>query len=355
MNNFVQIEIHHKNRWIYFTKYRWIAHVLFWLWVLLENLKNAAASDTFLSTFNNFFIRNFLIAIFFYLYCLFLIPYLFKKNKVLLFWLSLIACLIIFPALNVCYDKLYPERTMPETIKHAGFPAEYLQLFVNYLLNFLLFSMMLFFMEKSEEQDTLIELEKEKKEIEQVKLDLLKTNISPDFLMRSLKQLKNAATSLQENTPQSILTFSDLMRYRLYRGRQYFSPLAEELCALHAFIDFIHLEERNHLHIALLVNGPAAQKNMASLALINILEVFCKVPPPVPATLNIKVNTESSLLQVQLTYSLYATSAILSDLHKYGENYCQLYGDEVKMDIRNCIDTSCQISISLPWILNRLS
>ena len=351
MNSFVQIEIHNKNRWIYFTKYRWIAHMLFWLWVLLENLRNAGASDTFLSTFIEFFIRNLPIAIFFYFYCLFLIPYLFKKNRVRLFWLALLACLVIFPVLNLFYDKLFPEKSMPEVIKNSSFIEGYFQLFVNYVLNFLLFSMRLFFMEKSKEQDTLIELEKEKKEIEQVKLDLLKTNISPDFLMRSLKQLKNTAAALQENTPESILTFSDLMRYRLYRGRQYFSPLTEELIALHAFIDFIHLEEGNRLYIDLLVNGSAEQKDIASLALINILEVFCKTPPPVPARLKIEIRTESQSLLVHLHYSLHATDAILSDLQKYGENYSQLYGDEVKIDVENCKDPHCLINLSLPWIL----
>ncbi len=249
------------------------------------------------------------------------------------------------------YDELFPEKRMSETVKATSFAKEYFQQFINYFLNFLLFSMMLFFMEKSEEQDTQIELEKEKEEIEQVKLDLLKTNISPDFLMRSLKQLKNAAITLQENTPQSILTFSDLMRYRLYRGRQFFSPLTEELIALHAFIDFIHFEQSNHLHIDLLVNGLTEQKSIASLALINILEVFCKPPPLVPAVLKIEMHTESQSLLVHLDYSLHATDSIISDLHKYGENYSHLYGDGVKIDFENCKDVHCLINLSLPWIL----
>lgn len=354
MTNFVQIELNNKNRWVYFSRNRWIAHAVYWLWVLVVGTLLTVEEPITPSVIWHYFVLdNLLIATFYYIYCLYLIPYFFKRDKNLLFWLLVILCYLSITALDVyCHDAFIKvKRITPYLMDHAGFLEKYIANLGGYLLNFVIFVIMLLFMEKNEESHTLLELEKEKKAIEQVKLDLLKTNISPDFLMRSLSKLKQSAKMHDEKTPDAILTFSDLLRYRLYRGRQHATPLSDEIQALHSFIHFIDLDhQENNLIVKLNVQGDAAQKNIAPLSLINILEPFCKTRTAKPVTLEMILLIDDENLLMQMHYSTGADDVLVDDLREYGKNYKQLYGKDVKFQFENCKDSHCIISLTLPLI-----
>ena len=351
MSDIVQLELNRKNRWVYFTHYRWVAHLIYWIWVfVVGTLMYTAVPITPAVIYNHFFLENLLIGIFYYVYCLFLIPYFFKRNRYVMFWVLTILSYLFFTALDTWFTHqfvtFYAESPMHS---EQGFFARYAYSLGGFLLNFMVFSMMLFFMEKNEEGRTLLELEDEKKEIELVKLDLLKTNISPDFLMRSLKQLKQSAAEQEETTPEAILTFSDLLRYRLYWGRQQETPLQEELQALGNFIHFIALNHFKHsLDVNLSLQGDASDKKLAPLSLINILELFCKVQTQKPVRLDINILIEENELLLNMEYHSRAPESLVNDLDSYGTNYQQLFGSSVKFYFENCEDQRCIISLSLP-------
>jgi two-component system LytT family sensor kinase len=353
MSTFVQREIDKRNRWIYFSGYRWTAHAGYWLWVLLfGTVFRVHTPITPSILFNHFLLANLPIAIFFYLYCLFLIPYFFKRNKNLLFWISVITSLIVISSADLLFFQRFVHLTGEQNYNPAlGFWKNYSDTFPMYLANFLLFSILLFFMEKNEENDMLLEMEKEKKEIELVKLDLLKTNISPDFIMRSLAQLKKAAIVQEPYTPESIITFSELLRYRLYRGRQLQTPLLEEVQALDNFISFIKFDHRhNNLLVELQVVGAAENKFISALALINLLELFCKTIPKEPATLKLNLDITAEQLYLTITYNKKATDQLLADIEKYGTDYRQLYGSSIQFNFENCVDETCKIDMVLPLV-----
>jgi len=351
MSTFVQQEINKRNRWIYFSGYRWTAHAGYWLFVLLFGTVfhvNAAITPSII--FNHFLLSNLPIAAFFYLYCLFLIPYFFKRNRKLLFWLLLITSLTTISAADVLFfQKLVHLTGEPNHNTGLGFWKNYYDTFPGYLINFLLFSILFFFMEKDEENNLILEMEKERREIELVKLDLLKTNISPDFIMRSLSQLKKAAIVPEPYTPESIVTFSELLRYRLYRGRQLQTPLPEEIQALNTFISFIKFDhQHNNLFVELKLAGDTEDKFIAALALINILELFCKTIPEEPATLILNLDIRTEQLYLHITYNKKATDQLLADIERYGTDYMQLYGNSIQFDFENCIDETCKIDMIFP-------
>ena len=348
MANIVELEINNKNRLVYFTRYRWVAHVAYWIWVLVVGtLLNVKVPITPSVLLNHFILDNLLIAIFFYTYCLFLIPYFFKRNKNILFWSIVLASYLIIPAIDVFFNRQFVHLSAGHS--HSGsFLAIYGSNLNNYLFNFLIFSMILFFMEKNEEGHTTIEVEKEKQEIEQVKLDMLKTNISPDFLMRSLAQLKKSAAEMTESTPEAILTFSDLLRYRLYSKMKQCTKLSEELDALKSFRHFIDLDKHSNLRINLQIQGDPTDKAIAPLALINIVEPFCKAHSNQPVILNMILLIEDKSILLEMDYSLRANQILLGDLEEYGKNYRQLYGGQVKFHFENCEDERCLISLTLP-------
>jgi two-component system, LytTR family, sensor kinase len=351
MSGLVQIEINKKNRWVYFTRYRWIAHLIYWLWVfVVGTLMTVKVPITPSVIFNHFVLENLLIAIFYYLYCLVLIPYYFKRNRNMLFWILVVGSYLFFTALDIWFTRTFVTFYSENPLNgNLSFWDMYSYSLGGYLLNFMVFSMMLFFMEKNEEGHTILELENEKKEIEQVKLDLLKTNISPDFLMRSLKQLKQSAISQDEHTPEAILTFSDLLRYRLYWGRQQHTPLQEELQALNNFIHFITLNHfKHHLDVVLNVQGDVTDQKIAPLSLINILELFCKVQSNKPVTLEINILIEQRQLVLGMEYHDTPPETLVADLDNYGNNYKQLFGSSVQFHFENCEDARCTINLLLP-------
>ncbi|MES2829372.1 MAG: histidine kinase [Bacteroidota bacterium] len=348
-SNIVELEINRKNRLVYFSKYRWVAHIGYWIWVLcVGTLFRPNIEITPSVILNHFVLDNLLIACFFYIYCLYIIPYYFKRNKNLQFWAIVLAAYLLIPALDVYFNKYFVHLS---TAGHSrsGFLASYLGNLGNYLLNFMIFSMMLFFMEKNEESHTNIELEKEKQEIEQVKLDMLKTNISPDFLMRSLSQLKIAASNQDQNTPESILTFSDLLRYRLYSKRKQCTSLKEELDALNSFIHFIGLNnQQTNLKINFELQGNIENKSIAPLAIINVVEPFCKATSNKLVVLNMVLLVDDTEITLEMDYGLRANPLLLADLQEYGNSYHQLYQGSVKFHFENCEDDRCVISLTLP-------
>jgi two-component system LytT family sensor kinase len=353
MSTFVQREINKRNRWVYFSNYRWLAHVAYWTWVLVAGtLMMVKEPITASVIWNNFILSNINIAIFYYVYCFFLIPYFFKRNKNLQFWILLAICFFGITSFDVYFVQHFVHLSTDSYMNpNEGFFYNYSRVILSYTFNFLMFTMLLFFMEKNEENSLVLEMEKEKKEIELVKLNLLKTNISPDFMMRSLRQLKKSAINQEHYTPESIVTFSELLRYRLYQGKQLQTPLVEEIEALNTFITFIGFDHlNNNLCVKLNINGSSEGKYVAALALINLLELFCKVIPEFPASLNMDLMIGHQVLDVVIKYDKKATGQLMSDLVTYGKDYQLLYGDEVHFQFENCDENSCIINMRLPLL-----
>lgn len=353
MSTLVQQEINKRNRWVYFSKYRWLAHVAYWAWVLIMGTYMTVKVPVTPSiVLNHFVLSNLHIAIFFYLYCLVLIPYFFKRNKNLVFWLLALLSFFLIPVSDVFFNKNFVHLTGEDKASAPqGFMGHYLEALFGYLINFLLFSMLLFFMEKNEENDLQLEMEQEKKEIEQVKLDLLKTNISPDFMMRSLNQLKRSALIPEPYTPESIIKFSELLRYRLYRGKQLQTPLTEELQALQDLISFIGYDKAsNQLTVEMQVQGAAELKYIAALALVNVMEPFCKLIPEHSASLKLNLLINEDNLQLEILYDQQASESLFSDLQQYGADYTELYGSAIQFNFENCPGGSCKIEMILPLL-----
>lgn len=349
MSTFIQQEINKRTKWVYFTNYRWVAHVAYWAWVFVAGtVLRVKVPITFEVVLNHFFLANLNIAIFYYLYCFFLVPYLFKRNKNLLFWSLLVISFFVLTVADVEFNSHYVHFEGETSLDpKISFWENYLKIVFGYIFNFLLFTMILFFMEKSEENSLILEMEEEKKEIEMVKLDLLKTNISPDFMMRSLRQLKRAATLQEEDTPASIIAFSELLRYRLYRGKQLQTPLKEEIEALKTFINFISFDQQNNLQVEMDIIGEVGEKFIAALALINLLEPFCKISPDEPTLLKFHLRIAPGSLHVKMDYNRSAEGQLLQDLDKYGEDYKLLYGDSVHFKFENCEEKRCEIEMDL--------
>jgi hypothetical protein len=322
-------------------------HVGYWLFVLIVSTLIPKYDHLSLQVvFEEFILSNIVIAGFFYLHCLYFIPYLFKRNHVKTFWLVLVASMVIIPLVSmVVYSYLgnYVPSFKPDPAHSLG--MRYGMELQTYLFNFLLFSVMLYFMERNEMRRTKIEQEQEQMAIQQVALDTLKTQVSPEFLLQSLNQLK--ALTLQKSTaaPEAVITFSDLLRFRLYRGREGELPLAEELQALQSLVRFTTLGLQDGPDVELETQGDACDYTIAPLTLVNLAELFCRRPEI--ATLQVIVMIAEGELNAEFIAPQAFPDELLAELEEYEQNLHRFYGDNITFMVRNTITESI-LSVCLP-------
>jgi len=81
---------------------------------------------------------------------------------------------------------------------------------------------------------------KEVKDLQQQKLeaelDLLKNQINPHFFFNTLNNLYGLTINNSEKAPEVILKLSEMMRYTIYKGKEDFVTLEEELNYITSFI-----------------------------------------------------------------------------------------------------------------------
>ncbi len=335
MISYVQREIDQKNRLVYFHHGRWVWHLCYWLFVLVVGtilIKQDKLTARII--FEDFILGNLVIAGFFYLYCLCLIPYFFKRNKLKTFWLLLVASIICIPMVSMAFygmlgqwvPSLKPDATIP-LVQRYGIELQ------SYLFNFLIFSVMLYFMERNEMRRTVIEQEQEQTAIQKVALDTLKMQVSPEFLLQSLDQLKSLTLQKSTVAPEAVITFSDLLRFRLYRGREAQLPLTEELQALQSLVRFTTLGLQNGPEVVMECQGDATHYQIAPLTLVNLAEPFCRCTAI--HTLQIIVMIEGSELNVEISTPAAFPDGLVTELEEYQHNLQRFYGDSSTFMVQN--------------------
>lgn len=68
-------------------------------------------------------------------------------------------------------------------------------------------------------------------------LALLKSQINPHFFFNTLNNLYGLVVEKSEQAPEVVLKLSDMMRYTIYKGKEDFVPLADEVAYLENYIE----------------------------------------------------------------------------------------------------------------------
>lgn len=345
-SSYVQQQINRKNQWVYFRRGRWIVHVCYWLLIVLMAGLQLQQPVTFGNFLTEFLAGNLLIAIFYYTYCLYLIPYLFKRNRMRAFWLWLIVLLASVPAINLVLSAATGAFAGSGKI---NFVYEYGKGVGIYLLNFIIFSILLLFMEMSENASTIQEAEQERRALEQTNLDLLKTRVSPAFVIQALRRLEEMTVDAAGNVPATIISFSDLLRYRLYRAKNHMVPLTEEIQALQSLIAF---ETRGaQPAIQLEQQGIAANDHIVPLTLVNLAELWFRDSTAPGGTLQLILLAEGGELTAELHYEGTITPQQEQELENYRGQLAVLYANKAIFDRDKNLQSHI-ISICLPLTSN---
>lgn len=112
-------------------------------------------------------------------------------------------------------------------------------------------------------------LEKEKSQAE---LDLLTQQLNPHFFFNTLNNLYALSLQRSEQTPESILQLSDLMRYVIYKAREPLVSIAEEVRYLDDYLQLQQIRLRRHLDLRFEKEISADAARIAPLLLIVFVE-----------------------------------------------------------------------------------
>ena len=117
------------------------------------------------------------------------------------------------------------------------------------------------------EENTLLEKEKLKAELE-----VLKVQLQPHFLFNTLNNLYSLILQQSKQAPEVVLKLSELLRYILTESAKSKIPLTRELSILKNYINLEQLRFGNRLDTNINIQGDLDNKLIAPLLLLPLIE-----------------------------------------------------------------------------------
>lgn len=276
IHNYIEHQLIRKNIGTYFRNGKWILHVLVVLVFMVAFVLR------FSGKLSEWSVKKVLVSIstlipflvFFYTYCLYLIPFYFKRNKFKRFWIILLTLLAIFPILDYALllrtSPILPE--LAEDFQNQSTMMSIAKAYFNFVTSFIGFTSMLYFMEILEGINIHKETDVHKSQLDATELHRIKTQMNPDFMVRSLDGIIQLADTQNPLAPDSVIDFSDVLRYRLYRSKEKVVPIEEELLQLHNLFRLHNAIPGQGASCILEVDGNREPAMIVPLSLINIVE-----------------------------------------------------------------------------------
>ena len=221
-------------------------------------------------------IAGFVLIIFFYLNFYKLLPALYFNGKKTLYFLIVTVCFIavifIPHALTGPHDRgLYPRqphapgdfisKQYPPPPGPPGILGGGPQFFL--FLSVFLFSMGLAMHER---------WRLEEKERIRVELHYLKSQINPHFLFNAMNGIYSLTLEKSEQAPKAVLMLSSMMRYVFSRDKQMLVPLTEEIEYISNYISLQRLRFGNEMKAEFISEGDPADKMIAPMILVPLVE-----------------------------------------------------------------------------------
>jgi len=259
-----------KSRIVYHSIF-WVFAFTFWLFTMFvaSNFKNVLKLEPVLMTL--VFNLCFAFAVYSNLYLL--LPYLFKRQKFLLYVISLLGIVSIC-AFVIDFLLVYPlnsfvkgENFFEDITFVVWFNFAFFTLIYVGITSFLSLMREWFVLQKVSDQFK--DIEREKLEAE---LKALKSQINPHFLFNTLNNLYSLTLDKSDKAPGMVLQLSDLMRYILYECNERYVLLEKELGFVKNYLDLQKIRFDDAIPVKLEVKGSAGQHQVAPLLFEPLIE-----------------------------------------------------------------------------------
>lgn len=103
-------------------------------------------------------------------------------------------------------------------------------------------------------------------------LQFLKAQLNPHFLFNSLNSIYSLSVKKSNDTPEAVITLSDLMRYMLYEANRDMVPLGKELEYIKNYIQLQRLRLSDGEQVTLNIYGNERDKKIQPLLFISFIE-----------------------------------------------------------------------------------
>ena len=221
-----------------------------------------------------FYLLNVLVfdlAIFYYLYIV-AIPRLLENRRVWLFVLLIVLIILIYPFVKHLTDQLlldvYPEeRSVISQIPTFG--QAYLVRALSTVFIVMMAGIGKFTFDWFKNVQIRAELKNQNLTSE---LAFLKSQINPHFLFNTLNNIHTLAYKKSDQTAESIMKLSDLMRYMIYESNVDMVPLEQEIVHLRSFIDLQELRFKTADIVEFTTSGDQKEKSIAPLLILPLVE-----------------------------------------------------------------------------------
>lgn len=243
---------------------KWFQHPVFWVLSIY-------AIGSYFSIASIFKIIDFVYAIFFHIPLFFLVymnfgvlmPRLFNRGRYLLYGLSCgLLLLATFGVHELTFEVLLP--ILPSAYYMVSFTDW--QILVTIFVIYLVFTTLL---KLSKSWYTLQQVEKDKLSIE---LNSLKSQVNPHFLFNSLNSIYSQALSGSDQTADTVLELSNLLRYMLYEVGEDEVSMSKEIEMLENYIELQKLRADASTEVSFKVNGDIDTRTVAPLLFFPLVE-----------------------------------------------------------------------------------
>ena len=230
----------------------------------------------------------------FYLNSRFLVANIFRQQGLMMYVLSALSLIaFLYPFLGQLLIWLSSGPLLSGTFSQNPFSWE--NAFAAVSVVFLTLPVLLS-LQWAKQNSQITELEKQKTTAE---LDLLKQQLNPHFFFNTLNNLYALSLQKSEQTSESILRLSDLMRYVIYKGQKPYVSLAEEVSYLTDYMQLQKIRLRKKLDFQFDTSNLDSQQMLAPMLLIVFVENAFKhgiEPAEKQASLHLKLSFENSRL-----------------------------------------------------------
>ncbi len=311
--------------------------------------------------FSNFhFLRNFssyvLMAGFFFLHYYVLFPKYYRKEKLWLYILLIIAsCFLVFFLPDIVSSTLGRSGHMgppPNTVGNSQ--ENYIFRIISFnngiIFQFIAIWLLSLFLKFNER---LIIANNEKLTAE---VNYLKAKINPHFLFNTLNNIYSLALTKSSKAPETILKLSDLMRYIVTESENERVALTKELTHIENFVGLQKLRISSNTTLNFKITGEPKNLLIAPIILINYIENAFKfgVNPDLQSKISIDITIDEGyiilLVENNIVVNTQETKIYSTEEGMYNtlKRLKIVYPNKYKLDINNNGETySCLLKIDL--------
>lgn len=277
---------------------KWIQHPVFWV-LSVYAIGNYFSISSIFKFIDFFYALLFHIPLVFLVYVNLrvLIPKLLEKGKYALYALSIPLLLIIAIGLHeFTFEILLP--ILPTEFYMVSF-TEWQVLIAIFSIYWVLTTLI----KLSKSWVVLQQVEKEKLSIE---LNSLKAQVNPHFLFNSLNSIYSQALAKSDDTADTVLELSNLLRYMLYEVGEDLVPLNKEVEMLENYIALQKLRVEDTAHVSFHVKGELDEVKIAPLLVFPLVENAFKH--------GLKGDSEDAFVKIDLNVGAHITFEISNNL-----------------------------------------